>query len=412
MKKEVVLFISLIMIVSLAGIAYSAALTNPGHGVEEIGNGTSPIGAREWNANFTQWTDFYIGPSSASVNKWNIPWFGFTNTDTRAAQNNLGDWCVDQVDPWGIYMTCFNNATNMTLIQSYSWNGTNFTKNDTIKNGSNVIEQEILMGGPNGAQAEQTLFEPASGDSASTTIETLGGVSTIETSIQNNVGTAFTQIWQGLAAGGTDGNTDIFVKGDDSSADITSEDDAGTTKGEIITTPDSIIGTAENPAGDVGKFQTGNDLVDLSVTDAVLGEVSNMELAKDGANAGTWVMSATDTVEIVSADGDATNDELTFNTGSMVHSGDSGVDQYMLSYIAQQTDLEPNFANPISANTDIVIVTNRQLGIPGAAPCIISSIVVDTVLDKFTYTCDEPLGGACVNPCLVSIDEIEIINNV
>ncbi len=176
----------LVIIISLSAVVYAAALTNPGHGVEEIGSGSSPYAPfRDWNVLEAGYEDQYSGPLAL---KANVFWLATTNAETIAAQNSSADWCAIQVHPSGIYMNCFNNASNMTLFQGYYWNGTNFTKNDTIKNGTAWIEKDIIQAGANGGQKIMGFRNPAGDTFSITSGSTTGSGASSTTTATNAAG--------------------------------------------------------------------------------------------------------------------------------------------------------------------------------------------------------------------------------
>jgi len=249
----VLLVTILVIIVSLSAVVYAAALTNPGHGVEQVGSGSSPYAPfRDWNALEAGYEDQYSGPAAL---KSNIFWLATTNAETIAAQNSSGDWCAFQVHPSGIYMNCFNNASNMSLFNSYYWNGTNFTKNDTIKEGNNVVERNIIHVGAGGG-FELTEFNSPSGTAGTEITSTSAVLEVVSGSILNPGGTE-------VSAGtyGIDGGSGLytFTAQNPATGANTGTSGAGSTGITTISgTPDAI---------ESGQIDIGGAGIDLAVTD-------------------------------------------------------------------------------------------------------------------------------------------------
>jgi len=326
MKKRVLILLSLAMMISLAAIAYSAAVTNPGHGVEEIGSGSSPYATRMWNALNTGYQDYYTGPSAL---RGLISWLGTNNAETTAAQNALGDYCVIQTAPKGVYINCLNNATKITLTQSYYWNGTNFTKNDTIRNESHVFEEEIIQAGAAGTTISTTLANPNSGTittscsatspptctnqindptgtdtiTQETTI-TGGGVPQIQSILVNDGGTVTTNTLSADANGGTFG-VEIDGPGGEST-DIT-----GSITGGFVVGVDST-GLGDGGGLDIGQTGVGTEFLIAGAT------VASTDLTENGLNDGVITSTATNTdgeTTILQLDSLGGNDNLATDSG-------------------------------------------------------------------------------------------------
>lgn len=288
----------LTIVVSLSAVVYAAAMTNPGHGVEEIGSGSSPYAPfRDWNAFESGYEDQYSGPSGL---KSNVFWLATLNAETLAAQNSSGDWCALQVHPSGIYMNCFNNNSNMSLYNSYYWNGTNFTKNDTIKKDDDWVEKTIIGAGANGGELFQGFQNPATGDKneqsstpTGTTFTTTDGVSSSTGSIsQSNTATGHTvEISAGDDAGGGAGSTVTVNEGE--IKDTTS--DAGGNTGTTTLTPTGKTDKVEDGAGNVGKFELENDEIAATI------EVGGTKWSS--SSLGTDANGGTSTTEITSVAG-------------------------------------------------------------------------------------------------------------
>jgi len=284
----VLLVTILTIVVSLSAVVYAAALTNPGHGVEEIGSGSSPYAPfRDWNVLEAGYEDQYSGPSGF---KANVFWLATTNAQTLAAQNSSEDWCALQVHPSGIYMNCFNNASNMTLYNSYYWNGTNFTKNDTIKKDDDWVEKEIIQAGANGGDKSLAFQNPGTGDkfeeessptgSTSNIFDGGAGLTVGSFEISNTATGAKTTITSTPDAGV--GGSTVTVNEDEIKNEA--DDGAGNT-GTSTLTPNGKTDTVDDGTGNVGKFELGNDIVDLTVEDTGTEVVGFMQ--GTDANGGT-----------------------------------------------------------------------------------------------------------------------------
>ncbi|MBD3304013.1 hypothetical protein GF343_02625 [Candidatus Woesearchaeota archaeon] len=290
MKKEVLLVTILVIIVSLSAVVYAAALTNPGHGVEEIGSGSSPYAPfRDWNVLEAGYEDQYSGPSGL---KSNVFWLATLNAETLAAQNSSADWCALQVHPSGIYMNCFNNASNMTLFNSYYWNGTNFTKNDTIKNGTTVIEKKVLQVNEQGGEE---IFEitNSNGDSAGSSITATPGTASTGMISTNGATSTGASVSTSLTAGqGTatmtgeniDGatTTSVTTAGSTGTTTVTGTDGAET--GTATVTPGEVTATGDDGAGNTGGEGIFDEGLDFSVSAGGVADYATLTLEHDAVS--------------------------------------------------------------------------------------------------------------------------------